>query len=68
MTLKKDSKVIIKNREKYELGTILRKWKKGEEYLFHVLTERNIKLEGISCNPEFPCYIDVQKSLKLNEN
>jgi len=66
--LKKDSIVLLYNRGKYEKGTILRKWKRKDEYLFHVMTERGIKLEGVSCNPENSCYIDEPKSLKLNEN
>lgn len=64
--LKKDSKVILENRGLKEFGTVLRKWRRKEITFFNVMTERGIKLEGLTCDSSFPCWINEELSLKFN--
>ena len=65
--LKKDSKVILENRGKKEIGTILRKWRRKEVKYYNVLTERGIVLEGITLDETMPCYINEPLSIQLNQ-
>lgn len=64
--LKKDDKVILENRGTKEFGTILRKWRRKEVIFFNVLAERGIKLEGLTTDSSFPCWINEELSLKYN--
>jgi hypothetical protein len=64
--MKKNDKVILFNRGKRELGSITKKWMRKEVTYFNVLTERGIVLESLTTDPETPCYIDIDLSLKLN--
>ena len=64
--LKKDSKVILENRGTKEFGTIQRKWRRKDVIYFNVMTERGTKLEGMTTDSSFPCYINEELSLKYN--
>lgn len=64
--LKKDSKVILENRGTKEFGTIVRKWRRKDVTYYNVMTERGIKLEGMTTDSSFPCYINEELSIKYN--
>lgn len=64
--LKSNDKVILENRGLKEFGTILRKWRRKDITYFNVMTERGIKLEGLTCDSSFPCYVNEELSLKFN--
>jgi len=64
--LKKDDKVILENRGIKEFGTIVRKWRRKDITYFNVMTERGIKLEGVTTDCSFPCYINEDLSIKFN--
>lgn len=64
--LKKDSKVILENRGIKEFGTIDRKWRRKDVVYYNVMTERGIKLEGVTTDCSFPCYINKELSIKYN--
>jgi hypothetical protein len=65
--LKKDDRVILHNRGKKEFGTILRTWRRKEVQYFNIKTERGIELEGITTDSSYPCFINQQLSIKLNQ-
>ncbi len=67
MTLKKGMKVIFYNRGTWEQGTIQRKWRRKEILYFNIETERGSILENVTTNEESVCYVDENKSLKLNQ-
>ena len=66
--LKKDSKVLINNRGKKELGTVTKCWRRQDTWFFNVLTERRVELEKLTINPAMPCHINFELSEKLNSN
>jgi len=67
MSLKKDMKVIFYNRGIWEQGLIQRKWRRKEIIYFNIHTERGSVLEGITLDSNMSCYVDEQKSVKLNQ-
>ena len=63
--LKKDDKVILNNRGIKEFGIIQKKWRRKDVIFYNVKTERGIILEGLTNNPEFPCFINEDLSIKF---
>lgn len=67
MSLKKGMKVLFHNRGTWEQGTIQRKWRRKEVLYFNIETERGSIIEGITLDQNYPCWVDENKSLKLNQ-
>mgnify|MGYP006329934609 FL=1 len=70
MSLEKDSKVILNNRGIKEFGTITKKWRRKEITFFNVQTERGIKIDGLTTNSQFPCFIneDLTNQFQQRQN
>ena len=62
--MKKNDKVILFNRGKREIGSIVKRWVRKETTYYNVLTERGIVLESLTSDPDAPCYIDIDLSSK----
>lgn len=64
---KKDTRVVINNRQKNEYGTIISYWMRKGTQFYNVKTERGIVLEGLTVDPQFPCFINEDLTKKINQ-
>lgn len=56
---KLSGRVVLKNRNKLEFGTIVQTYRRKKIRYYDVMTERGVLLEMVSTDSNFPCYIQV---------
>jgi len=61
----KKSSVIVYNNNKYEIGIIIKKYRRNKTVKYDVVLERGVVLCGIGTSKNKNCYIDIDKSSKF---
>lgn len=62
---KPNTPVICNLRGTFKMGTIVgRKKKEGSDY-YTVRLDGGAEYDDMSCDPSYPCHVDIEKTLKL---